>query len=61
MVEFLGGNMLLKAHCDGDQMLSKDYVWRSKDSLHGTSDTVVHNNVLCMYFFCKSVIMINTG
>ena len=52
MVDFFGGNMLLKAHCDGDQMLSTtDYVWRSKDSLHGTSDTEVHNNVLCMYFF----------
>ena len=49
MVQFFkGGNMLLKAHGDGDQMLSADYVWRSKDSLHGTSDTVVHNNVLCM-------------
>ena len=61
MVEFFGGNMLLKVHCDGDQMLSTDYVWRSKDSLLGTSRTLVHNNVLCMYVFCYSVIMINTG
>ena len=54
MVEFFGGNMLLKAHCDRHQMLSTDYMYGAAKILCMVRQTLYY---IRMYYACTGTFL----